>query len=85
MNKERVMKEYLTRVKKTCQSEFSSLDKVISHNTLIPVLTNTVGIIDWTIEMTKEMTGNLRNHPKWNVDKLYLPRSLRSRGIKMVA
>ena len=50
VNKERVMKEYLTRVKKIWQSELSSFNKVIAYNTFsMPVLTNTVGIIDWTI------------------------------------
>ena len=47
VNKERVMKEYLTRVKKIWKSELSSFNKVITHNTFdIPVLTTTVGIRD---------------------------------------
>ena len=59
----------------------------------IPVLTNTVGIIDWTIEEIKEIdvrtrkqlmtTGNF--HPNRDVDKLYLPRLQGDRGLKMVA
>ena len=51
INKERVMKEYLARVKKIWQSELSSFNKVIAHKTFaIPVLMNTVGVIDWTSE-----------------------------------
>ena len=94
VNKERVMTEYLTRAKKIWQSELSSFNKVIANNTFaIPVLTNTVGIIDWTIEEIKEIdirtrkqlmtTGNF--HPNRDVDKLYLPRSQGDRGLKMVA
>ena len=94
VNKERVMRQYLTRVQKICQSELSSFNKVIIHNTFaIPVLTTTVGIVDWTIKEIKEidvrtrkqltMTGNL--HPNRDVDKLYLPRSQGGRGLKMVA
>ena len=92
--KERVMKEYLTRVKKIWQSELSSFNKVIVHNTFaIPVLMNTVGITDWTIEEIKEIdvrtrkqlttTGNL--HPNGDVDKLYLPRSQGGQRLKMAA
>ena len=92
--KERVMKEYLTRVKKIRQSELSSFNKVIVHNTFaIPVLMSTVGITDWTIEEIKEIdvrtrkqlttTGNF--HPNGDVDKLYLPRSQGGQGLKMVA
>ena len=45
------MKEYLARVKKIWQSELSSFNKVIAHKTFaIPVLMNTVGVIDWTSE-----------------------------------
>ena len=59
----------------------------------IPVLTNTVGIIDRTIVEIKEIdvrtrkqlttTGNF--HQNGDVDKLYLPRSQGGRGLKMVA
>ena len=94
VNKEKVMKEYLNRVKKIWQSEHSSFNKVIAHNTFaIPVFTNTVGIIDWTIQEIKEIDAGTRKqltttgkfHPNGDVDKLYLPRSQGSRGIKMVA
>ena len=88
------MKEYLDRVKKIWQSEHSSSNKVIAHNTFaISVFTNTVGIIDWTIEEIKEMDAGTRKqltttgkfHPNGDVDKLYLPISQGSRDIKMIA
>ena len=90
----RVMKEYLTRTKTIWQSELSSFNKVIAHNTFaIPVIKTTVGIIDWTIEEIKEInvrtrkqlttTGNF--HLNGDVNKLYLRRSQGRRGLKMVA
>ena len=75
------MTEYLTMVKKIWQSELSSFNKVIALNTFsIPVLTNTVGIIDWTIEeineidvrTRKQLTTTGKFHPHGDVDKLYL-------------
>ena len=94
VNKERVIKEYYTRVKKIWKSELSSFNKVIAHNTFaIPVLTTTVGVIDWTIKEIKEIDMRTRKHltmtrnfhPNGDVDKLYLPRSQGGRGIKMIA
>ena len=42
-NKERVTKEYYTRVQKIWKSELTSFNKVIAHNNFaIPVLTTTV-------------------------------------------
>ena len=83
LNKERVMK-YLTRVKKIWQSELSSMNKVIAHNTFaIPVLTTTVvKEIDVRTRKQLAMTGNF--HPKGDVDKLYLPRLQGGRELKMV-
>ena len=85
VNKERVTKEYYTRVKKIWKSELSSFNKVIAHNTFaIPVLTTTVGVVNWTIKEIKEIDIRTRKHliitgnfqPNGDVDKLYLPRSL---------
>ena len=93
VNIERVMREYLTEVKKNWQLELSPFNKVIAQNTFdIPVLTTIVGIIDWTIEEIKEVVvrtrkqlttaGNL--HPNGDAHKPYLPRSQGGRGLKMV-
>ena len=94
VNKKKVTKEYYMRVKKIWKSELSSFNKVIAHNSFaIPIIANTVGIIDWTIDEIKEidiktrkhitMTGNF--HPNGDIDKLYLPRVQGGRGLKMVA
>ena len=63
------------------------------HNTFaVPVFITSVGIIDWTINEIKEihcktrkllaMTGNF--HPNGDVDRLYIPRSERGRGLKSI-
>ena len=69
-------------------------DLLIAHNTFaIPVLMDTVEIIDWTTQEIKEIdvrtrkqlttTGNF--YSNGDVDKLYLPKSQRGWGLKMVA
>ena len=46
LNKERVIKEYLKRIRKIWSSELYSNNKIINHNSFaIPVLTPTFGII----------------------------------------
>ena len=84
VNKERVTKEYYTRVKKIWSSELTDYNKTIAHNTFaVPVVTPTVGIIDWTIADIEQMdiktrkilsmTGNF--HPNSDVDRLYINRT----------
>ena len=56
VNKTRVAKAYYTRVKIIWNSELSSVNKVIAHNSfVVPVLITTVGIINWTIDGIKEI------------------------------
>ena len=55
INKERVSKEYLSRVKKIWPSEQSAFNKTIAHNAFTnPVITPTTGILDWTIQEIKD-------------------------------
>ena len=93
VNKTRVTKEYYTRVKRIWNSELSSVNKVIAHNSFaVPVLTTTVGILNWTIDETKEIDIKTRKqltmsrnfHPNGDIDKLYLSRGQGGRGIKMI-
>ena len=83
LNKERVTKEYLKRIKKIWSSELNSLNKVIAHNTFaVPVLAPTFGILDWARSELSEidvrtrklmsMTGSF--HVNSDVDRLYLSR-----------
>ena len=93
VNKTRVTKEYYTRVKRIWNSELTSVNKVIAHNSFaVPVLT-TVGILNWRIDEIKEIDIKTRKHltmsrnfyPNGDIDKLYLPRGQGGRGIKMIA
>ena len=61
LNKERVTKEYLKRIKKIWSSELNSLNKVIAHNTFaVPVLAPTFGILDWTRSELSEIDVRTR-------------------------
>ena len=91
ISKDRITKEYYHRIKKILNSELSSFNKVIAHNTFaVPVFITSVGILDWTINEIKEIdcktrkqlttTGNF--HPNGDVDRLYIPRSEGGRGLK---
>ena len=91
INKERVSKEYLSRVKKIWSSELSAFNKTIAHNAFAtPIITSVIGILDWTIQEIKDIdirtrkmlsvTGNF--HPNSDVDRLYIGRNIGGRGLK---
>ena len=91
INKERVSKEYPSRVKKIWSSELSAFNKTIAHNAFAtPVITPTMGILDWTIQEIKDtdirtrkilsVTGNF--HPNSDVDRLYIGRNIGGRGLR---
>ena len=91
INKERVSKEYFSRVKTIWLSELSAFNKTIAHNAFAtPVITPTIGILDWTIQEIKDIdirtrkmlsvTGNF--HPNSDVDRLYIGRNTGGRGLK---
>ena len=69
INKERVTKEYLSRVKEIWSSELSAYKKTIAHNSFAtPVITSTIDILDWTIQEIKDTDiktiGNRKLPPK---------------------
>ena len=91
INKERVTNEYLSRVKKIWSSELSAYNKTIARNSFAtPVITPTIGILDWTIQEIKDIdiktrkilsvTGNF--HPNSDIDRLYIGRNLGGRGLR---
>ena len=93
MNKARITKEYLNRVKKIWSSELSDYNKVVVYNSLAtPIITPTVGIIDWTIDDIEQIdintlkifsvTDNL--HSNSGIDYIYVSRSNGGRGIKQI-
>ena len=80
LNKQRVMEEYLKRVRKIWNSELYSRNKVLAHNIFaIPVLSPTFGILDWTkqelenldIKTRKILTASGSFHINSDVDRLY--------------
>ena len=93
IKKERVTKEYFTRVRKIWTSELSAYNKVIAHNSFaLPVLVPTFGILDWSIQDIKDldiktrkqltMSGNF--HPNSDIDLLYIQRNLGGRGLRQI-
>ena len=93
LNKERVKKEYKRRVRKIWSSDLYSNNKITAHNTFaIPVITPTIGIINWTKQEIRNLdiatrriltyTGSL--HKRSDVDRLYVPRKQGGRGLTSV-
>ena len=93
VNKEKVIKEYLTRTKKIWKSNLSAFNKSIAHNMFaVPVLTPTFGILDWTLQEIKQLDIKTRKmlsmcgsfHVNSDVDCLYIPRSEGGRGLRSI-
>ena len=93
LNKTKLTKEYLNRIKKIWSSKLSDYNKVVAHNSsATPIIIPTVGIIDWTIDDIEQldiktrkilsMTGNL--HPNSDINYLYVSRCNGGRGIKQI-
>ena len=85
INKERVTKEYINRIRKIWNSQPSDFNKAVSHNAFaVPTLTSTVGILDWTCKeidqidiktrKTLAMSGSF--HPNSDADRLYFCRGM---------
>ena len=93
LNKERVITEFYNRVRKIWRSELSAKNKVHAHNVFaVPVLTGTIGVLDWTKEELSKIdvktrklltcTGNF--HRNSNVHRLYTPREDGGRGLNSI-
>ena len=93
INKERVSTEYLRRLRKVWNSQLNASNKTIAHNVFaVPVLTPTIGILDWSKEevqqldiktrKTMAMAGSL--HKRSDVERLYTPRKQGGRGLTSV-
>ena len=90
INKERVTREYFKRVRKIWSSELFSQNKTIAHNIFaIPIITPTIGILEWTkdeleqidIKTRKILTSTGSFHINSDVDRLYAPRNKEGRGL----
>ena len=94
LNKQRVKKEYLRRVRQTWNSELYSRNKVLAHNIFaIPVLTPTFGILEWTkqdlddldIKTRKILTACASFHINSDIDRLYCYRKNGGRGLNSIS
>ena len=93
LNKDRVVKEYIKRIRKIWKSELSARNKVITHNSFaVPILTPTFGILDWNkdeveaidIKTRKILTTTGNFHRNSSVDRLYMTREDGGRGLNSV-
>ena len=93
LNKDRVVKEYIKRIRKIWKSELSARNKVIAHNSFaVPILTPTFGILDWNkdeveaidIKTRKILTTTGNFHRNSSVDRLYMTREDGGRGLNSV-
>ena len=75
------------------KSELNAINKIEAINTIaIPVVTYSFNIINWTAEDIKNLdrktrkllTKERRHHRKSDVDRMYLPRSSRGRGLTQI-
>ena len=93
LNKQRVTKEYKTRLQKIWSSELNGRNKTIAHNTFaVPVITPTAGILDWTKKEVKDLDVMTRKiismnggfHTASNVNRLYADRKKGGRGLRSI-
>ena len=79
LNKEKICKEYLYRIRKIWLPELTDFNKMIAHNSFaIPIFTTVVGILHWIIKEINDvdvktrkvltMTGSF--HPNGDIGKL---------------
>ena len=94
LNKQRVTKEYLRRVRQIWNSELYSRNKVLAHNIFaIPVLTPTFGILEWTkqelddlgIKTRKILTACASFHISSDIDRLYCYQKYGGRGLNSIS
>ena len=88
--KEKVRKEYYRRIRLVMKTELNSKNRIEAINSLaIPVVQYSFNILNWNLselqrldtKTRKLMTSNKMHHPKADIDRLYLPRSIGGRGM----
>ena len=91
--KKSVQLEYKRRLNIILKSKLTGRNKIMAINTYaIPVIRYTAGIVDWTGEEIKQLDRKTRKlitiyrglHPRADVDRLYLPRTIGGRELKAV-
>ena len=59
--KHRITEEHYHQIKKMWNSELSSFNKLIAHNSFaVPAFITSVGIVDWTVNEIKEIDCKTR-------------------------
>lgn len=85
--------EYVARVRKILKTNLNSRNKILAIGALaLPVLEYSFGVIDWTINEIREMDTKTRKqlnihgmqHPRADVDRLYVPRARGGRGLRQI-
>ena len=93
MNKSSITKEYNRPLRKIWKSELNAYNKVIATNGFaIPIITYTIGLLDWTNEEIKKLDKQTRKvmninnslHRRSDVDRIYLKRSKGGRGLRNI-
>ena len=91
--KEKVKKDYNTRVKKLLKSRLNAGNLIKAINAwAVATVRYTAGILDWTVDELKDMDRKTRKlltmnnglHPRADVDRLYLPRREGGKGMMSI-
>ena len=91
--KEQIRKEYYRRVRLVTKSELNGSNKIEAINTLaVPVFTYSVNIVNWQMSEKRKLDTKTRklltmermNHPKADVERMYLPREGGGRGLSQL-
>lgn len=91
LNKEKITKEYIKRLRKIWQSELNGFNKIIATNMFaVPVVTYSYGILNWTkanlqsldIRTRKMLNMNNSLNRRGDVDRLYVTRKEGGRGLR---
>ena len=93
LNKQRVIKEYKSRIKKIWNSELNGHNRSIAHNAFaIPLITRTIGILKWTKKEINDLDIATRKsicmsggfHQASDIDRLYVERKKGGRGLRSI-
>jgi hypothetical protein len=91
--KERLKKECTRRLRMILKSELNAKNKITAIGALaIPVLRYSFGMINWRLEEIKKIDRKTRkilrvykmHHPKADIDRLYVRRKERGRGLSQI-
>lgn len=88
--KEKITRQYYSRIRKILKSELTGKNKFIAISTLaVPVLNYSFEILNWKLseiqkidrKTRKQLTMNNLHNPNADIDRLYVPREKGGRGL----